>query len=85
ATAVERPPSSGCEQKRKDGRYVRVNADKLDELIILVGELVIASAGANLLALSCDNDPLQEASSTVSGVVEQILDGALHLRMIPIG
>ncbi|PBQ10673.1 chemotaxis protein CheA [Pseudomonas syringae] len=84
ATAVERP-SSGSEQKNKDGRYVRVNADKLDELINLVGELVIASAGASLLAKSCDNDPLQEASSTVSGLVEQILDGALHLRMIPIG
>lgn len=84
ATAVERP-SSASEQKSKDGRYVRVNADKLDELINLVGELVIASAGASLLAKSCDNDPLQEASSTVSGLVEQILDGALHLRMIPIG
>ncbi|MGN2433546.1 chemotaxis protein CheA [Pseudomonas syringae] len=84
ATAVERP-SAGGEQKNKDGRYVRVNADKLDELINLVGELVIASAGASLLAKSCDNDPLQEASSTVSGLVEQILDGALHLRMIPIG
>ncbi|MBI6742970.1 chemotaxis protein CheA [Pseudomonas syringae] len=84
ATAVERP-SSGSEQKNKDGRYVRVNADKLDELINLVGELVIASAGASLLAKSCVNDPLQEASSTVSGLVEQILDGALHLRMIPIG
>jgi len=84
ATVVERP-SSASEQKNKDGRYVRVNADKLDELINLVGELVIASAGASLLAKSCDNDPLQEASSTVSGLVEQILDGALHLRMIPIG
>ncbi|WP_183145382.1 Hpt domain-containing protein, partial [Pseudomonas savastanoi] len=49
ATAVERP-SSASEQKNKDGRYVRVNADKLDELINLVGELVIASAGASLLA-----------------------------------
>lgn len=73
------------EQKNKDGRYVRVNADKLDELINLVGELVIASAGANLLARSCNHAPLQEASSTVSGLVEEILDGALHLRMIPIG
>ena len=77
--------SSANEQKNKDGRYVRVNADKLDELINLVGELVIASAGANLLARSCNHAPLQEASSTVSGLVEEILDGALHLRMIPIG
>lgn len=73
------------EPKTRDGSYVRVNADKLDELINLVGELVIASAGASLLARSCQNDPLQEAASTVSGLVEEILDGALHLRMIPIG
>ena len=74
-----------ADSKGKDGRYVRVNADKLDELINLVGELVIASAGATLLARTCDNDPLQESTSTVSGLVEEILDGALRLRMIPIG
>ncbi|KAA8554647.1 chemotaxis protein CheA [Pseudomonas marginalis] len=83
-TAAPQRPAAG-EAKTRDGNYVRVNADKLDELINLVGELVIASAGANLLARSCNNDPLHEASSTVSGLVEEILDGALHLRMIPIG
>ncbi|MFL1416543.1 chemotaxis protein CheA [Pseudomonas fildesensis] len=81
--APQRPAAS--EAKTRDGNYVRVNADKLDELINLVGELVIASAGASLLTRSCNNDPLQEATSTVSGLVEEILDGALHLRMIPIG
>ena len=80
----QRQPANS-EAKTRDGSYVRVNADKLDELINLVGELVIASAGASLLARSCNNDPLQEATSTVSGLVEEILDGALHLRMIPIG
>ncbi|WP_434580738.1 chemotaxis protein CheA [Pseudomonas sp. Z5-35] len=73
------------DSKGKDGTYVRVNADKLDELINLVGELVIASAGASLLARTCQNDPLQEAALSVSGLVEEILDGALRLRMIPIG
>lgn len=81
---AQRLPANS-EAKPRDGSYVRVNADKLDALINLVGELVIASAGASLLARSCDNDPLQEATSTVSGLVEEILDGALHLRMIPIG
>ncbi|BBP58818.1 hypothetical protein PHLH4_24080 [Pseudomonas sp. St316] len=73
------------DSKAKDGTYVRVNADKLDELINLVGELVIASAGTSLLARTCNNDPLQESTSTVSSLVEEILDGALRLRMIPIG
>ncbi|MFS0825847.1 chemotaxis protein CheA [Pseudomonas phoenicis] len=83
-TPAQRLPATS-EARARDGSYVRVNADKLDALINLVGELVIASAGASLLARSCDNDPLQEATSTVSGLVEDILDGALHLRMIPIG
>ncbi|CAH0305206.1 chemotaxis protein CheA [Pseudomonas mediterranea] len=81
---ADRPPASS-ENKAKDGAYVRVNADKLDELINLVGELVIASAGTSLLARNCHDDTLQEATSTVSGLVEEILDGALRLRMIPIG
>ncbi len=84
AVASDRSPAP-TDSKAKDGRYVRVNADKLDELINLVGELVIASAGATLLAGACDNDPLRESTSTVSGLVEEILDGALRLRMIPIG
>ncbi len=82
--APQRLPATS-EAKARDGNYVRVNADKLDELISLVGELVIASAGASLLARSCNNAPLQESTSTVSGLVEDILDSALHLRMIPIG
>ncbi|WP_300634630.1 chemotaxis protein CheA [Pseudomonas sp.] len=84
-TAAPQRSAAAGEAKPRDGNYVRVNADKLDELINLVGELVIASAGSTLLARSCNNDPLQEATSTVSGLVEEILDGALHLRMIPIG
>ncbi|MCQ6255568.1 chemotaxis protein CheA [Pseudomonas sp. Q11] len=82
-TADKQPATS--DGKAKDGTYVRVNADKLDELINLVGELVIASAGASLLARNCNDDSLQESTSTVSGLVEEILDGALRLRMIPIG
>ncbi|UZE21751.1 chemotaxis protein CheA [Pseudomonas sp. B21-056] len=81
---ADRQPAAS-ENKAKDGAYVRVNADKLDELINLVGELVIASAGTSLLARNCHDDSLQEATSTVSGLVEEILDGALRLRMIPIG
>ena len=73
------------ESKTKENRYVRVHADKLDELINLVGELVIAGAGANLLAQRANDSSLQEATSTMSRLVEEIRDGALKLRMVPIG
>jgi len=73
------------DSKAKENRYVRVHADKLDELINLVGELVIAGAGANLLALRAKDRALREATSVVSGLVEEIRDSALRLRMVPIG
>lgn len=73
------------EHKTKESRFVRVHAEKLDELISLVGELVIAGAGASLLARASKNEALYEATSTVSSLVEEIRDGALRLRMVPIG
>lgn len=73
------------ESKQKESRFVRVHAEKLDELINLVGELVIAVAGTSLLANASQDDALQESASSVSALVEAIRDGALHLRMVPIG
>ncbi|GAA3540039.1 chemotaxis protein CheA [Zobellella aerophila] len=73
------------DNKKKESRYIRVQADKLDELINLVGELVIAGAGVNLLARKSQDTALQEASSLVSELVEEIRDGSLRLRMVPIG
>jgi two-component system, chemotaxis family, sensor kinase CheA len=69
----------------KESRYLRVQADKLDELIDLVGELVIAGAGANMLAHRSNNPPLQEATSVISRLVEEIRDSSLKLRMVQIG
>lgn len=73
------------DSKNKENRYIRVHADKLDELITMVGELVIAGAGVSLLAQRVSDNALQEATSVMSGLVEEIRDGALRLRMVPIG
>ncbi|MFH7525902.1 chemotaxis protein CheA [Aeromonas sp. A5] len=73
------------ENKSKEGRYVRVHADKLDDLINLVGELVVASSGANMLAQRSRESQLQEATSVIANLVEEIRDNALRLRMVPIG
>ncbi|HWV16867.1 MAG TPA: chemotaxis protein CheA [Cellvibrio sp.] len=73
------------DQKSKETSYIRVQADKLDQLINLIGELVIASAGASLIARNAQNAALYEATSGVIDLVEEIRDGALRLRMVPIG
>ncbi len=60
-------------------------ANKLNYLIDLVGELVIASASANLLAHRSGQSALAEANSVVSHLVETIRDAALQMRMVKIG
>ncbi len=73
------------DNKAKENAYIRVQADKLDELINKVGELVIAGASASLLAQRAGESGLQEATSVISRLVDEIRGGALHLRMVPIG
>ncbi|OZA22986.1 MAG: chemotaxis protein CheA [Hydrogenophilales bacterium 17-64-11] len=73
------------DHKAQEAKFVRVSAEKLDELINLVGELVIAGAGASLLAQRSGDAALHESTSVVSGLVEEIRDGALKLRMVEIG
>lgn len=69
----------------QDSRSIRIEADKLDQLINLVGELIIAGAGVNLIARRAQNSELQESSSKLSTLVEEVRDSALQLRMVKIG
>jgi len=71
--------------KTQESRVLRVDAEKLDILINLVGELVIAGASASLLSSRNGDVPLQEATSNISRLVEEIRDSALQLRMVQIG
>ncbi|MBI5923700.1 MAG: chemotaxis protein CheA [Betaproteobacteria bacterium] len=73
------------EKKADEARLIRVHADKLDHLIDLVGELVIAGASANLLAQKSGQTVLVETTSVLSRLVESIRDSALQLRMVQIG
>ena len=73
------------EKKTNEARLIRVQADKLDQLINLVGELVIAGASANLQAQKSGLSDLMESTSILSRLVEDIRDSALQLRMVQIG
>ena len=75
----------GRKKKINESRSVRVDAEKLDNLINLVGELVIASASANMHALSSGNELLVESMSNTLRLVEDMRDTALRLRMVQIG
>ena len=73
------------ERRAQENSFIRVRADKLDELITLVGELVIAEAGTRLLAQRSGNGDLIESTLSAETLVGAIRDNALRLRMLPIG
>jgi len=80
AAAVEREASKSAEQQS-----IRVDATKLERLLNLVGELVTASASAELMAQRTRNADMNEAALRFSRLVQEVRDEALTLRMMPIG
>lgn len=73
------------ETKNSESNFIRIDANKLDELINLVGELIIAGAGATLIADRIGDSAMNEATSNIATLVEQVRDSALALRMVQIG
>lgn len=73
------------DRQAQELKVVKVQADKLDRLVDLVGELVIAGATANTLAAHSHDGRILEATTTLNKLVEEIRDNALSLRMVQIG
>ena len=76
---------SGNAAPADDQRFIRVQADRLDAVMNLLGELVIASAGATALARASRQPSLVEANQQIGALVEEIRNSTLQLRMVPIG
>lgn len=78
-------------QKQSDDKrvheqvFIKVEVGKLDELINLVGELVIAGAAASLSLRQGSPAAMGEANEAVATLVEHIRDASLSLRMVAIG
>jgi two-component system chemotaxis sensor kinase CheA len=83
--AVTKVAEAAKSQNQLASSLIRVPADKLDHLINLVGELVISTAGVNLLANKSQNSALIEATSDTAHLVEEIRESAMRLRMVEIG
>ncbi len=73
------------DNKTKENQSIRVDADRLDKLIDLIGELVISTAAVSLRAKVIGDAGLQETNAGVISLVEEVRDSALQLRMVPIG
>lgn len=71
--------------RTQEARQVRVPAEKLDQLIDLVGELVISSAAAQLKARNTGNADLAETNAELVRLVEDMRELSTQLRMVKVG
>ncbi len=63
-------------------QLLKVDAEKLDHLINLVGELITSNATNEMLAEGLNSEPLLESLSQTAQLVEKIRDNALGLRLV---
>ncbi|MCE0492443.1 chemotaxis protein CheA [Vibrio salinus] len=70
---------------KKEASSIRVDAQKLGQLINLVGELVISSASIQTQIRKLNQPDLNDSASSMEMLVEEIRDTALQLRMVQIG
>lgn len=64
---------------------IRVDAEKIDQLINLIGEMVIANANVVQQSIDIKNSELVESVSIVSRMLEDIRESAMQIRMMQIG
>ncbi len=64
---------------------IRVPSEKLDQMVDLVGELVIAQARLNQISLEKDDMDLRAVAEEMARLTEELQDNTLGIRMLPIG
>ncbi|KIM10200.1 MAG: hypothetical protein KU37_11525 [Sulfuricurvum sp. PC08-66] len=64
---------------------IRVDAEKIDQLINQIGEMVIANANVVQQSIDLQNSELIESVSIVSRMLEDIRESAMQIRMVQIG
>lgn len=73
------------EAMAREAKTIRVDTGKLDQLVNLVGELVISNANIAQHAQRIEDVDFVESTSTLSRLVEEIRVVTMQVRMIPIG
>jgi two-component system chemotaxis sensor kinase CheA len=89
APSLHVDPSSSLNTNNKTtiigSSSLRVDSDKIDTLINLIGEMVIANANVVQRASLIRDGGLNESVSAVSRMLEEIRESAMKIRMVQIG
>lgn len=72
------------ERKLSEQRSLRVDSEKLDRVINIVGELVTTTSGILQRSKNIQDPKLDEFSSNLQRLVNDLRDYSMELRMVPI-
>lgn len=79
------PPASSADKKPKGGQSVRVDIDKLDTLLNLVGELVINKTRLEQIGITHRLTDLVETIEQMDRVTTDLQTVVMKVRMVPVG
>lgn len=91
ADPVESAPPGGKPSPRAEGRpgrtagSIRVPAERLDELMDRVGELVIAQSRLRQIAHASDDPQVKSVSEEIERLATELRDSTMGVRMVPFG
>jgi two-component system chemotaxis sensor kinase CheA len=77
--------SIGGARAAMGGRSVRVAAERLDDLVNLVGELVTTQVALRDVVAEIESQRVQDISERLEQLVQGLRESVLDMRMIPIG
>lgn len=77
--------SANTQVQAQNAYTIRVDAEKIDQLINQIGEMVIANANVVQQSIDMKNSELIESVSIVSRMLEDIRESAMQIRMVQIG
>ncbi|WP_421739521.1 chemotaxis protein CheA [Caulobacter sp.] len=84
AGAVDEAPAAAEGRNAKSGDTVRVPAERLDEMMDRVGELVIAQSRLKQLANSSSDIALRSVAEEIERLAAEMRDTMMVVRMVPI-
>lgn len=84
ATNDEAPAAGESRQVKAGGETVRVPAERLDEMMDRVGELVIAQSRLKQLAASSSDIALRAVAEEIERLASEMRDTMMVVRMVPI-
>lgn len=83
--AQQLPPVGSGSGKSEEIASIRVSAPKLDDMVDLVGQLVIAQARLKQIESELHNPLLTSVSEEIERLSSDLRERTLSLRMVPIG